>query len=207
VPLFPEMALPVDISGPLAPLNGALPPGDTSGVMTGLESSLLAILRNYRPGDIGICELAEQLQLQLPLTDWATFCYVAEGDVTVLAGNSDPQLLYTVPEDTRAWLDGIRCRRTSGDNNFYQLRYIQPPGYGSGTRVAELVQISTAATEIWWPDVASQANIFLALPHAPALLEPGALVYCIAQGDGVSASTLNYEIVMRQTKLIRALAP
>jgi len=208
MPVYPAIPLPVP-GAPLPVINGefgGLPPGGTSGVMPGLEGSLLAILRNYRPGDIGICELADKLQLVLPVPDWATYAWTVEGTVAVPAGVATEQILYTVADDTRCWLDALSVNRTSGDNTWNSLEVIQAPGYGEGTRLATLVALQAANARIWWPGP-RDVPPFRSLIATPMLLEPGAYIRLIPNGDGVAISNANYEIVMRHTKIMRQAQP
>lgn len=192
---------------PFSPSNGDLPPGGSSGVTAGLDASLLALLRNYRPGDIGICEISDKLQLTLPLPEWSSYCWTVTGNITVAAGASVTQNLYTMPANTRGWVDGMRLRLNSGDNTLASLRILQPEGYGEGSREAYLIALTTPVAHIWWPDPGGRQVVDYGIFAWPQMIEPGGTIEVIPNGAGVSASNVLFEIVMRQTKLVRELAP
>jgi len=203
--LFPDMPLP-----PLGPDGGspALPAGDTSGVMPGLDSALIALLRNYRPGDIGICELADKIQLSLPVPEWAWYSAPESATSGSITGGAAATLtIYTVPGNIRCMLEGVILERATGDNNLHNLYLLQPPGYfvGNSTMVAK--RLTTPGVFMTWPD---DTNAFQAADFymaGPILLEPGTQIQLTTAGDGVSASTFAYQIAMRHTKLVRAAPP
>jgi len=203
--LFPDMPLPE-----LLATNGAaqgLDPGGTSGVMPGLDAALLDRLRNYQPGDIGICELADKLQLTLAVPDWGTYHFHATGiSATVTGGESENAELYTVPMDRRAWLHGVTLTRASGDNTFSRIMVRFEDGYYAGGSELQLKRLVTAGTSCIWPDP-GEIQPLTHLQQAPMLLEPGTRIMSLWSGAGVSDSTMNYEIDMTMTKLVRQVVP
>lgn len=204
--LFPDMPLPAFAD----PQNGSvLPAGGTSGVMPGLDAALLDRLRNYRPGDIGICELADKLQLTLPLPEWAWYCYAAIGQSAEAdAGFSGFTDIYTMPTDRRAWVDGVVFSRAGGDDNTMdRVTLKMPPGYVTGASdQVDLKRLDTAGTSIIWPDPSGTQASSRLMP-GPVLMEPGATLQVRWSGAGVAATAANYEILMRMTKLVRNVVP
>lgn len=182
-----------------------LPPGEPVGVMAGLNSSLLALLANFSPGDLGVCIVDEKLQLSLPLADWGMWSWIEQGDTaSITAASSVPINLFEVPTDERAWLDGFWVTRLSGDNTWKQLKITAPADYRAGNGVADLVELVSASTQIYWPNGGQSTTKQL---PGPILLEPGSLVRLIPAGAGVAASVGTYAVLLRRTKLVRALAP
>jgi len=213
MPIFPEIDLSrfaVDREG--QPMQAAqnnmegLPPGDPVGVMAGLNASLIALLANFSPGDLGVCVIDEKLQLSLAVPDWATWAWIDQGSTaSISAASSDPVVLFTVPSDERAWLDGVIVERASGDNDWHSLIVTSPADYRSGTGVAVLLELGTYTASIYWPRGGQVIRI--GIPDAPVLLEPGSLVSVLPDGTGVSATVGDYQIMLRRTKFVRALTP
>jgi len=211
--LFPDMPLPSP-GAPLPGLNGdrgSLLAGGTSGVMAGLDASLISLLRNYRPGDIGVCELADNLQLSLPVDEWATWDH-SFGDITMAsigAGSSTIVPLTTVPADERWTLGFARVQRDSGDNQCLDLLITCPAGYYTGDPDIVLHRVASGPTEILWPDPLAVGTIQFGIPQPAGglRLEPGTIIKFKPDGNGVSASVFTYTIMCRRTKIIRALAP
>jgi len=213
MPIFPDMLLPPP-GAPLGASNGGepvLPAGDTSGVLAGLERSLLAILRNYRPGDIGICEVGEKLQLSLPVPDWAMWGSLVTGVTAEAdAGASTYLQVFQVPTDERWYLEYVLVSRASGDNRSFQLRITCPSGYVDGPvdnyRLHALV---TGISGYNWPDEHETLPIDITVQRPPGglLLEPGTILDMNTNGTGVAATTFNTTCLTRRTKIIRAMVP
>jgi len=210
MPIFPEM--PVPVPGPaLAGSNGsdpALPPGDTSGVMPGLEASIANLLRNYRPGDIGICELADKIGLTLPVTEWDKWVHFGRTAPTPsMAGGAETGVVfYTVAADERGWLEYVFAERATGDNTLRYLRVVVPSAYSDGGQNYGISEIAAGAAPHFWPDPGGIQTVQMqAVP--PVLLEPGTTLEVVGAGVGVSASTFNVEYALKLSKLTRAMAP
>lgn len=206
---YPVIPLPA-LQTPVAAANGsdpAMPAGGTSGVVPGLDETFLDRLRNYRPGDIGICELADTLQVTFPVPEWAWFRFNATGiGDLVSAGLDADQIIYTVPMDRRCWLDGVVLERGNGDNLIDKLLLQAPEGYYVDGNQIVLKRITTDGLFLTWPDPnAIQASDYL--QPSPILLEPGTRIVIRWAGAGVSPTGMNYEINMRHTKLVRQGAP
>jgi len=192
------------------PGNGAepaLPADGTSGVIPGLETSLAELLRNYRPGDIGICEVANKFQITLPLTDWDWYGYCADVDNTMAAGETDPEVVWTVPPGERAWLDAVSCERSSGDNKFTFLQVRYPATYSEGDGVFKLIVMGTTDSNIWWPDPAGKLVEVWATPNVPLLMEEGCTVEPVPDGTGVSTTVFTSRLLLRRTKVGKARTP
>jgi len=208
--LFPEMPLPGLVSSNgVADLDPALPPDGTSGVLPGLDAALLELLRNYRPGDIGICEVDPKLQLSLPMPEWAWYyLHSIATSATVAASTAATVVLYTVPMDRRAWLDGVFALRSGGSDNEIDRIWIQAPeGYYVGAENQIILKrLGTAGADIIWPDPSGlQASTYL--QPGPILMEPGTQVQARFTGAGVAISSIYHQITMRQTKLLQAVLP
>jgi len=208
---YPAIPLP-PLGPPLAAPNGAdpsLPAGDTSGVLPGLERSLLAVLANYRPGDIGICEVGDKLQLTLNLDHWAEwFHYQTFLTPSIDAGANASVTVWTVPTDERAWLDFMYASRASGDNLVGAFVVIPPAGYFEGplSPTYQVQQIPAGSETPFWPDPGGIQTV-TTQAVGPILMEPGSQVQIVASGAGVGASTFNVRLALRRTKLMRAMVP
>lgn len=203
MPVFPDLSL-LPLSGPLEPSNGALPPSGSSGVMPGLDSSLMALLRNYRPGDIGICEVADKIQISLPIPWWYEYGDVAQGNISgFAAGTGDTGTMLTVPADERWMLESVRFGRVGGDNTINRISVAFPVGYGSGDRTVTLQSITGGSPQMYWPNNGGgQAVGDAGERWGPMLLEPGALLTLTPNSVGVAATTFGYIVVTRRTKLV-----
>jgi len=206
--LFPDMPIPpvpeLDPNGFAPALTGA-----TSGVLPGLDTSLRSSLRNYRPGDMGIDELSGQLQLTLPISNWEWFHFHAKGTTAEINASTAGNItVYTVPDDRRAWLDGLTFQRITGgdDNNMDRVLLEFPVGYYDGDEHELQLKRITATSYLIWPDPSGLQTPTYLLP-APILLEPGTRIIVRWNGDGVAATATQYEIAMRQTKLVRQAVP
>lgn len=202
--LFPDMPLP-----PLA-ANGegppaAPPPSNTSGVMPGLNSSLIDLLQNYRPGDLGICNLDEKITLTLNYPEWAWYVWMVQpANITIPASQGADEIVYTIPGDRRAYLEAYSVTRASGDNDFDYFFVDHPDGYWEGGAQAQevLIRPVSAATVLMWPDVAFTQTISLYSP-SPKLLEPGTQIGFRSGATGVSETVFTVRLCMRMTKLVR----
>jgi len=202
--LFPDMPVPVPQS------NGAgagLEPGGSSGVVSGLDASLINLLNNYRPGDIGICELADQLQLSLPYPEWHLWGSAVSDNPSLTAGQSGTVTMWTVPEDERAWLYGYKVKRETGDNKMVNLALVMAAGYAEGPASVPLIEVATSVIDLWWPDPAGILTATGPLGFPPILIEPGSRLTVSADGTGVSASTFRVNLILTRMKLGRAMAP
>jgi len=208
MPVFPSIPLPA-LGAPSAGSNGAEPaldPGGTSGVVPGLEASLLAQLQNYRPGDIGICEVNDKLQLTLPLTDWEWFGWAHQSTVVAASGSSLTFNLWQVPTGERAYIESVLLERTGGDNLTYRIRAVYPAGYAAGDGSIQLLNMSSGKSDLFWPDMSDIQTNNWKRP-GPILLEAGAYIAFDAGGVGVAESTWRIEIGMRRTRVGKVRGP
>lgn len=206
--IFPDIDLSRFTESPVQ--NGArpFPPGDPLGVMAGLNASLIALLRNFSPGDVGVCQIDDRLQLSLPIPNWAEWAWLESGTSTsILAGATTTTPVYTVPLDERATLHSLYMVRASGDNLVDLFTLTIPDAYrgGGGSAELRLLNLTTPVASAFWPHEGSQTVDNYVKP--PVLLEPGTVINIAPDGTGVAASTFNYWIYMTRTKIIRALAP
>ena len=210
MPIFPDMPVP-SLSGPLAPSNGALPAGDSSGVVPGLDGALMALLRNYKPGDIGICELDPKIQLTLPVPYWAEYSWISGRTVTgdIPAGSGATFTLETVPMDERWMLELVVMHQVSGDNDMQVIGLQANPAYnpGAGNGQLDILRLSSKDTDMWWPNLNGDQTVASDPAQSPILLEPGTLITCIPGGTGVAISTFSYSMIARRSKLVRAMGP
>lgn len=209
--IFPD----IDLSGaaelPAQSQNGALPAGNPVGVLSGLNQSLLAMLANFSPGDLGVCVVDENLQLSLPLPDWASWSWLESGITgTIAVGYDGLTVLYTVPGDERVTLYGARALGVSGDNLGSEFVCVPPAGYKSANAAPPttadyliLMQYTTSLSEIYWP---TKAAVLLDHP-GPVDLEPGTTINLHLNGGGVATSTYDYYLWMKRTKIVRQLLP
>jgi len=209
MPLFPDIELPGIFPIPqngLAP-NESLPPGIPSGVMAGLNASLLDMLANFDPGDLGVCIVDDKLQLSLAIPDWAIWSFVSIETISLTAGQNVTKDLWTVPQDERNWFDGIYAHMNSGDNKVNTVHLQIPAAYGAGATTAIL--LSTGQVDnLWWPDNGGWlTTVSGGMHHGPILLEPGTIIQVGSPGAGVAASTYVAQIHLRRQKISRALAP
>ncbi len=181
------------------------PRGLALGGIRGIDASLRDLLEAYKPlGDQGVVS-ACVLAVEVP-DIWAWASWVEQGQSpSITAGSGVQVTLFTTPSDQRWWLDGFNMNRDSGDNTISALAFIAPEGYGSGTRQAELIVLTTAATNIYWP--AGNQTVNRALGPAPILMEPGTQVAVVPGGAGVAGTVLNFNICIRRSKMARTLQP
>jgi len=178
----------------------------SGGEIPGISQALLESLLAWRPSELGVCVVDPAVQVVLPYPEWYWYTFVEQlTSPEVAIGSVLPNLLYTVPVNERAWLDGISCIRDSGDNLALDLRIVLPAGYGSGTRTILLTNLTTADDVIYWP--AGLQTVNRAIGPAPVLLEPGTLVELIPSGAGSATSTWNSAVLLRRTNLVRSMVP
>jgi len=182
--------------------------GDPIGIMPGLNDSLIHLLQNYRPGDLGVCVVDQRLQLTLPVPDWATYMWSFAGSSTDAAAKATPTLLETVPENERWEVLNLRLARASGDNTLNQVRLTVPAAYSDGNDSAvPVARLTTAATAIFWPDSSGIQTLAEYVEGKGVVWEPGTLVQYTPEGAGASETVFNYELLVKRTKLYRAMVP
>jgi len=207
MPLFPE----IDVTR-LAESHGQngsapLPAEAPAGVVAGLNASLLHLLANFKPTDLGVCALADNLQITLPLSNWDWYSFWQRVDTaSITAGSGTWTDFLTVPNDERWWLDSIRLERVSGDNTADGVDLVYPEGYYSVDARNRFLVLSTAGPDLFWPDPGGQQT-WDQYSNSPILLEPGTVLQVDPSGAGVAATIFRARIATRRTKLIRAMAP
>jgi len=209
MPLFPEMPVPGAAAPP--PLNGVNGRA-AQGTLPGLNASLLAVFGNYMPGEIGVSELSEKVNINLPIAEWAWFpTYVEVDQPTISAGSASDQTFYTIPSDRRCYLDGMNVLRSGGDNLVDRLYITYPEGYYTntgGVRVIPLL-LGSGATTIWWPDnsgVQTAGDYFMP-SSGPLFLEPGTTLGFRTTGAGASGSGFKCRLMVRFSPLVRSMVP
>lgn len=201
-PIFPE----IDLSRFLPGGNGSLV-DQSLGVMAGLNSSLLAWFANFSPSDLGIAVMDPKIQIALSVPDWASWTEFQSANTESLdAGTSTEEVLHTIPDDERAVLQSVRVNRLTGDNTINWVEVLHPALYAPGNRQEILHQLSSADTQIFWPDYGGDQTCTLANP-IPPLLEPGSQIRLRPAGAGAGATVFTYYIRLKSTKLVRAIAP
>ena len=214
--LFPEIDLSSYTEGFPPPGTGA--PGSPgapsqvalerpSGNLGGLAQALIHLLANYSPGETGINELDPSLQLTLPYPEWHIWSSSIVYPYTYSAGESGLKDVFTVPDDERAWFDGIHSRIASGDNKLSNISLVMPAGYYEGSANTIILGLTTNDTEIFWPDPAGIQTVERLLGWPPLLLEPGTKVQVNLKGSGVSGGIFSTDVLVRRMKLRRAIAP
>ncbi len=173
------------------------------GGIRGIDVALRAWLRNYIMPDnfpgIQACVLA------LTIPDWSTWSWTQNGSTgNIAAGATTTQVLFTVPDDERAYLHGIYALVASGDNTIDGVGLGFPAAYSSGG-VLDLLQLATANAQIYWPHVGQTIN--RGIGPTPVLLEPGTNIQLFPSGAGAAITTISFNMSLRRTKLIRQLDP
>jgi len=206
VPIFPELDISAQINWP--DVNGAVgsPADEPVGVMAGLNSSLLQLLNNFSPGELGVCVVDEKLQLTLPVPEWAWYGYIANGTTSFTAGQQAELTILSVPTDERWWLDAFWVQRVTGDNLIKLVSYYQGPGYSDAGEELRIFDLATDKEAVTWPFNGAFASDWAIGPN-PLLLEPGAYITLSSSGDGVATTPFFIRAQVRKTKLIRARAP
>lgn len=203
--------MPVPPVAPAAPsANGAAAlavPDLSSGEVPGLTQSLISLLRDYRPGDLGIKDLDAAIDVSLPVPEWAWWGWYDEViGSTVSAGSAADHVVYTVPQDERAWLDSFVMNRAAGDNLTDRLYLTWPTGYFAGENSEILIRVASGAQVVAWPDNGGRQDADF-IVAGPLLLEPGTTLGYRSTGAGVSGTTFRHHINMRRTKIIRTIVP
>jgi len=203
--IFPDILLPAT-SGPLEANGAALPPADSSGVMPGLDAALLRLLRNYRPGDIGICELDPKIQLTLPVEKWADYSwYECRTTPIQAAGSSGTVVVWTVPANERNTLYNLVVTRASGDNLVPLLQLVFPAGYQNTSPIHPfyLTSYAVAETTKSWP-TADPADFTDGFWGTFVDLEPGTRIEFTLNGTGAATTTWTYQILLKRSPLVLA---
>jgi len=176
--------------------------------MPGLDKALQESLRTYREGDeVSASAILPDIGVTLPVPAWGEAAFYNVGSANFGIGSSSTLTLMVIPSDERAWLDGIICTRASGDNNMRALEVTQPLGYRSGTGKVDIMFLLVGDANIYWPDPSAEQGVFRAIKVGPLLLEPGATVGLVANGDGVAATVFDTVILRRRMRMIRATPP
>jgi len=172
-----------------------------------LDEALADVLAHYQPGLEGIAAVTGCI-VALSHPEWAWWAWLETGTTaSVSGGATTSQTLFAVPGDERVYLDSAYGIRASGDNTINLLRVNYPADYRSGASGAStLVDLTTAATAIYWPDEGARQTVNN-IKRGPILMEPGTTITLHPAGAGASASTFDFLLTMRRTKLIRARAP
>lgn len=180
----------------------------STGDLPGSEQALIQLFRAWRPGVLGIPFIAPSMMLSLPYGEWHEYASIENANGSLTAGQGTREILYTVPEDRRQWLEYVFVDRATGDNTFSDIGILPVEGYRVGSTVAVLILLGTAATSIWWPTDANQANVTRAVvPTRPLMLEPGTALSLLPSGAGVAGSNVTIQLFLRSTPLTRALTP
>jgi len=190
--------------------SGGLPPGKPSGVIGGLNASLLALLAAFDPGSLGVCLVDEKLQMSLPIPEWSRWQATLKGSMASMsAGEGDPEPIFTVPTDERWWLDFVMVLRASGDNTITRLSLKYPEGYYSGINVVPMLDTAGGLTQLQWPDPRLEfAYVYvMPMPVAGLLLEPGTQLLLDPSAAGAGATVFDYEVLVKCTKVVRAQSP
>jgi len=181
------------------------------GDVVNLDQALLRYMRGYRPSLVGPCFISEEIQIGLPVPEWAWYGWVERLTTQSFAiGASGPEVVYTLPLDERALFLGVMVTRLGGDNGARELDYEMPADYGAddtstGNR-QRLIQLTNTDNHVGWPPGQQAVNEALNLAE-PILWEPGTTLLLSPFGDGSATSTYRVSISMKKTKLIRAMVP
>lgn len=179
-----------------------------SGEIPGLDQALIDVLRAFKPGGVGVCELDPVIQVVLPVSWWMEWAWYETGSVSVPASGGDPVTMYTVPQDERNFLEYLTAERTAGDNTFNMFTVDCVDGYrGGADNDLRLLQLTTAGTIAVWPDRAGRQTLTEWVDTWPLMLEPGTTVMLDPAAAGSSASTFKYKIRLLRQKIVRARAP
>ncbi len=174
------------------------------GEIRGLNQAVLEYLANYKVAGEGLNGISNCV-IALPIPDWSLWSWLERGtSASVAAGTAANVGVFTVPTDERVYLDSVIVLRTTGDNVIDYIYWAVAAGYGNGDLTSYLLRLTTPAVPIYWPYGQQAINQGIG---GPLLMEPGTSLSFRTSNVGVAASTFDYLIGMRRTKLIRALAP
>jgi len=184
-------------------------PSLIQGVLNGLSATFLGVLQNFQAGDVGVCVIDPVVAATLPVPMWAEYGWLFQGlTAEVAIAFTGTQVVYTLPLDERALLSSIFFENSTGDglgdNTVDEIYMLAPAGYGEGTRQIKLIVFSAGRGTGSWPlpiDSQSRTN------PPPIWMEPGTQIIFNIIGAGSVATQFYLNLVMRKTKLVRALAP
>jgi len=180
-----------------------------TGVLLGLNHLLTNWLQSFDPGLEGICQIDPNLVINLPLPYWGVNAWAYHDTINIAAGETDLQVVYTVPMGERKLMRGVRCAMASGDNLLDYIELEQPAAYTDGDQggALYLVLLQGGDGNLWWPDYSgSLTELNAAGPPGPILLEPGAVIRVKPDGTGASASVIRTQIIGEQFRIIPAVA-
>jgi len=210
--LFPDLPIPGEaLHLPEAAANGIAGPGaGPHGVLAGLNATLLDLLSAFQPGELGVCAIDPSLQLSLPVPEWATWTHGFQDAMpSIGAGGNTTVPVLTVPTDERWNVQYVRVARASGDNTANHFRIVSPAGYFEGSDEFVIMDLTTSAVNMNWPDARGEQTVdyIMDMPPGGLLLEPGSQFALRPSGAGAAATIFNYSALVRRTKLVRAIAP
>lgn len=177
------------------------------GWIRNLDTVLCDILSHYVPNAGGVDSVSDAAQVTLPLPDWAQYPWMSYTVQTLAIGESALEVIYTVPDDMRLWLDNVVTQRNSGDNNAFGIAIIPPAAYFTGAAAHHrVIQLVTADPNIFWPDPGGlQPSRWVCT--GPQLLEPGTAISLDPDGSGSSETIFRSWVRGRAMKLTRARTP
>jgi len=179
----------------------------SKGDMVGLDQAILDVLRAYVPVEGGVCNLDLALHCTLPMPDWHLYAWAERVQQTVTAASSAAEVFFTVPNNERVTLQSIYVERISGDNTINILRVVAPPNYFGGLDgISDILYLSTAAAEAYWPDVGGKQGVNWIL-GGPRLLEPGTTVGLVPSGAGASNTVWAFRLDLLRSKIVRSRVP
>lgn len=177
----------------------------TKGEITGLEATLRDYLTHFQPEDL--TRIFGSF-ITLPLPEWHEWSYFQAGTTaSISAASSSRVALWTCPLNERVWLESARLVRASGDNTALVMTTNFPADYSDGGQEMGLIRLSAGSPDLFWPDPGGAQTIVYQGPAGPLLLEPGSDIGFYPGGDGVAASTFDFNICTRRQKTVRALVP
>ena len=182
-------------------------PETGAGDIIGLDTTILEFVRNYKPGELGVCYIDPYTHVVLEVPDWSIYSWASVAVANLSAGQSSEELVFTVPTNERAYLRFLFADRESGDNEINIMRVTLPDGYRVGTGAINLVNLTTPAATVFWPDKGGRQVVQDCYDDPPILLEPGSTIGLLPNGAGVAATAYNVQIAMTRTKLVRSQDP
>lgn len=182
-------------------------PQDGYGALPGLDRALLDMARGYRPGATGPCVIPDIIEVSLPYLEAYWWCFGYAPPLLGVAGASTAEeILYTVPDDRRCYLDWIEMGRYAGDNTVSILGIRYPEGYFDTNDLQQLLIMTTASGNAFWPDPGGRQDVVACRP-GPLLLEPGTQVIMYPGGGGVTATNWSRHLGLRLSAIVRARGP